>query len=74
MPNLQILEGTENRVKSDKSLKEWLKIYKNKNNIKYIPNDICNDYNNDFYELYNFDKFYEKRKELMLKILVQELL
>ena len=74
LPNLQILEGTENRVKSDKSLKEWLKIYKNKNNIKYIPNDICNDYDNDFYELYNFNDFYEKRKELMLKTLVQELL
>ncbi len=74
LPNLQILEGKENREKSKESLKDWLIRYsaENEPNIKYLPKGI--NYDDKFYELYNFDSFYEKRKELMLSELIKILL
>lgn len=55
LPNLQLLEGSNNESKNDTPLVEWLK---QGNKVKYLPKDIS-------YELNNFEDFYHKRKQLM---------
>lgn len=69
LPNLQILEGTENREKRAENLNEWLSRYGNKNNIKYLKSN-----DKDYCDLSNFDKFYDDRKEIMIEELKKILL
>lgn len=56
LPNLQLLEGTENESKNDTDLKVWAE--NNPGVVKYLPEGVSLD-------LENFDEFYEKRRELM---------
>lgn len=67
LANLQLLEGRDNEVKNDTSLVNWLKIKENRENVKYLPNDIS-------YELSNFEEFMQKRQELMSNALKSLLL
>lgn len=62
IPNLQLLEGLENEIKSKSLLKGWVEkevltnpIYES---INYIPNVPL--------ELENFEQFYESRKQLII--------
>ena len=66
LPNLQLLEGRENKSKNDVSLDEWLNDAGNRENAKYLP-DVD-------YSLANFDEFYKERKDLMLNELKRILL
>lgn len=55
LPNLQLLVGIANKSKKDMDLEEWF----NKGNIdKYLPRKVS-------YKLVDFEKFYEKRKDLL---------
>jgi len=64
LANLQMLEGKENQVKSDKPLREWLKDGNNKERCQYLPE--CSDEDFDaFFAITNFDAFMEKRQTLM---------
>lgn len=56
LPNLQLLEGTENKSKNDADLKVWAE--NNPGVVKYLPEGVSLD-------LENFDEFYEKRREMM---------
>lgn len=67
LANLQILEGRRNESKNAMSLADWLKKPENKENAKYVPNNIS-------YELSNFEEFMEKRQELMSNALKEILL
>ncbi len=67
LANLQMLEGRENESKNDTPLVEWLKIPSNKENVKYLPQNIS-------YELSNFEEFMEERKKLMSSKLKEILL
>ncbi len=67
LANLQLLEGRENESKKATPLVEWLKVTANRENTKYLPDDIS-------YELANFEEFMEKRQELMSKALKDILL
>lgn len=58
LANLQLLEGRENESKNAMPLVDWLKEEKNRENVKYLPEDIS-------YELSNFEEFMDKRQELM---------
>lgn len=67
LANLQLLEGRENESKNDTPLVDWLKSDENRENAKYLPDGIsC--------ELSNFEKFMEKRQELMSSALKRILL
>lgn len=59
LANLQLLEGRENEIKNATPLEEWLKIPANRENVKYLPQNIN-------YCLENFDEFWEKRRALMI--------
>lgn len=62
LANLQLLEGSENQSKQNKSLKDWITTLPNQDKYKidnYIPLN-CN------LELVNFDDFYSERKKLMV--------
>ena len=63
IPNLQLLTKDENESKSDTPLVEYLK-NKNKNQKYLIPE--CS------YDVKKFPKFYEKREELLKKILMKK--
>lgn len=67
LANLQLLEGRENESKNATPLVDWLKVTENSENAKYLPRDVS-------YELSNFEKFMEKRQELMSKALKDILL
>ncbi|WP_406533614.1 DUF262 domain-containing protein [Methanobrevibacter sp.] len=67
LANLQLLEGRENESKNAMPLTDWLKEPGNRDNVKYLPEDIS-------YELSNFEEFMEKRQELMSKALKELLL
>ncbi len=56
LPNLQLLEGTENKSKNDADLKVWAE--NNPGVVKYLPEGVSLD-------LENFDEFYAKRREMM---------
>lgn len=58
LANMQLLEGRENESKNAMPLVDWLKEEKNRENVKYLPE-------NTSYELSNFEEFMEKRQELM---------
>jgi hypothetical protein len=63
VPNLQILASRANRVKNDSDFLEWInsKNEKFKNDFikqNYIPEDVS-------YELKDFKKFFEARKEIL---------
>lgn len=65
LPNLQLLEGGENKAKSSKTFKEWIHEENNifdidhYKKIHYIPDvDL---------EFSNFEEFYNERKKLMKK-------
>jgi Ran GTPase-activating protein (RanGAP) involved in mRNA processing and transport len=63
VPNLQILASRTNRVKNDSDFLEWInsKNEKFKNDFikqNYIPEDVS-------YELKDFKKFFEARKEIL---------
>ncbi len=60
LANLQLLEAKENEGKNDTPLVDWLKIPENRDNVKFLPDNIS-------YELSNFEEFMEKRQELMSK-------
>ncbi len=71
LPNLQLLEGSENQEKSNTPFEEWLyKSYRNddrreeflKNN--FIPTDVN-------LSISNFDQFFEARKQLLRNKLCQ---
>lgn len=74
LPNLQLLDGSQNLEKNDKEFKDWLeeqdfskeerKDYFKKN---YIPENIELTFK-------NYNEFFEKRKELLLKQLKKILL
>ncbi len=56
LPNLELLEGSENESKNDMSLTDWI----NKGNkVEYSDEKESTD-------LYNFDNYYKKRKEKMI--------
>lgn len=56
LPNLELLEGSENESKNDMSLTDWI----NKGNkIEYSDEKESTD-------LYNFENYYKKRKEKMV--------
>ncbi len=57
LANLQLLEGRDNEVKNDTPLDDWLKT-SDAQGVKYLPADIS-------YSLANFEKFMEKRQQLM---------
>ncbi len=62
LPNLQLLEGSENKSKNDTPFKDWFtRNVKNKDKYKedhYIPTDIDLDFK-------MFNEFYNKRKEIL---------
>ena len=58
LANLQMLEGRENESKNDTPLVNWLKVASNKENVKYLPQNIS-------YELSNFEEFMNERQKLM---------
>ena len=70
LPNLQLLEGRENKSKNDTPFKEWFETtIKNKEHYKgehFIPKDID-------LEFKMFHDFYDKRKEI-LKSKLQDIL
>ena len=56
LPNLELLEGSENESKNDMSLTDWI----NKGNkVEYSDEKESTD-------LYNFENYYKKRKEKMV--------
>lgn len=67
LPNLQLLEGKENKEKSNTPFKEWMN--KEKEGIKIVPNE--SDFKKTHYipdvdlDFSNFEQFYEARKELL---------
>lgn len=61
LPNLQLLEGSENESKNRAPLTEWLKAG---NKVLYSDKKESTD-------LYNFEKYYEKRKQNMISKLLQ---
>jgi uncharacterized protein with ParB-like and HNH nuclease domain len=74
IPNLQLMEGTENSSKKDTHFKDWLNGTdgKGKKNASDI-NKFCND---NFipitaFEFSNFDEFYKQRKTLMTSELMK---
>lgn len=67
LANMQLLEGRENESKNAMPLTDWLKEPKNRENVKYLPENIS-------YELSNFEEFMEKRQELMSDALKKILL
>lgn len=58
LANLQLLEGRENESKNDMSLDGWLKVSENRENVKYLPNNVP-------YNLAYFDEFMTARQKLM---------
>ena len=67
LANLQLLEGRDNEVKNAMSLTDWLEKTENKENVKYLPEDVS-------YELSNFEEFMDKRQKLMSNALKDLLL
>lgn len=67
LANLQLLEGRENESKKATPLVDWLKVTGNKENTKYLAENVS-------YELANFEEFMKKRQELMSKKLKKILL
>jgi len=63
--NLQMLDANENMSKNDKSLKEWVDAQtKNIDKDKFLENHLIP---NVELELDNFEEYFEKRKELLIK-------
>lgn len=64
--NLQLLEGIPNEEKSSKDFKEWLeKAYPDEKSLKsYMEKHMIPDVDHNFK---NFEEFFNKRKELILK-------
>ena len=58
LANLQLLEGRENTRKNATPLAEWLKTSSNQENAKYLPTDVN-------WDLTHFEKFMDKRQQLM---------
>lgn len=58
LANLQLLEGRENESKKATPLVDWLNVPGNKENAKYLPEDVS-------WELKNFEEFMEKRQKKM---------
>ncbi len=56
LPNLELLEGSENESKNDMSLTDWIK---KGNKVEYSDENESTD-------LYNFENYYNKRKENMI--------
>jgi hypothetical protein len=74
IPNLQLMEGTENSSKKDTHFKDWLNGTdgKGKKNVSDI-NKFCAD---NFipitaFEFSNFEEFYKQRKTLMTSELMK---
>ena len=60
LPNLQLLEGSENESKNRVPLTDWIKAG---NKVLYSDKKESTD-------LYNFESYYEKRKQnMILKLL-----
>lgn len=72
LPNLQILEKTENRNKSASMLKDWVKSrYKDENERNaYLKDAFLADISLEFAD---FEEFYEKRKQLLINTLTIQL-
>ena len=68
LPNLQLLEGGENMSKQDKPLKEWIKQSCGDNRESFLRQCLIPDID---LSLENFDEFYEKRKEMLKKELIE---
>lgn len=61
LPNLQLLEGSENESKNRVPLADWIKVG---NKVLYSDKKESTD-------LYNFEKYYEKRKQNMISKLLE---
>ena len=61
LPNLQLLEGSENESKNRVPLADWIKAG---NKVLYSDKKESTD-------LYNFEKYYEKRKQNMISKLLE---
>jgi hypothetical protein len=60
-----MLDANENMSKNDKSLKEWVDAQtKNIDKDKFLENHLIPDVD---LELDNFEEYFEKRKELLIK-------
>lgn len=65
--NIQLLEGRENSIKKATPLEGWLKIPKNRENVKYLPTNVS-------YDLAHFETFISERQKLISKALKDILL
>ena len=61
LPNLQLLEGSENESKNRDSLTDWVK----------AGNKVLYSDENESTDLYNFENYYKKRKENMIEKLLE---
>lgn len=61
LPNLQLLEGSENESKNRAPLTEWIK----------AGNSVSYSDDNESTELYNFENYYDKRKKNMIAKLLE---
>ena len=55
LPNLQLLEGSENESKNKKPLVDWIA---EGNNVEYLPEDVSFDFK-------DFEQFFERRREIL---------
>lgn len=58
--NLQLLDGSSNESKNDESLEDWLNSHNINKSIQLIPEDVS-------YDFKDFEKFYNKRKEILIE-------
>ena len=65
IPNLQLLEGSENQIKSDTALKEWVAEDPLNRKIEYLPPEKPS------LEFKDFEEFFEARKKEMKKKLLE---
>lgn len=61
LPNLQLLDGSENESKNRAPLTEWIK----------AGNSVSYSDDNESTELYNFENYYDKRKKNMIAKLLE---
>lgn len=61
LPNLQLLEGSENESKNREPLTEWIK----------AGNKVLYSDKNESTDIYNFEDYYDKRKQNMISKLLE---
>ena len=67
IPNLQLMEGQQNRIKSDTNFKEWIDSnYKDVDNkVAYILNNYLPPEKENCYEFAEFTRFFDERRKLI---------